>query len=188
VEADFAIELGADDEVLEMPWAAPDGSLRYHDLKRYPELLREIQEVHRAPELGDFLVAANSRSGILESAKCDVWSSDQMNPEEEIFVSKIKFGCYVDLLFSQEPSRLSFVQHENAVRRLTKILQEAPRVPAAAEFLVRRCYYHREQQVSEGFYITLYLFGYGADENQARRQWGVGLKLAERAIRQWSEP
>jgi hypothetical protein len=187
VEADFAIELGAEDEVLEMPWAAPDGSLRYHNLKRYPELLREIQEVQRAPELADFLVTANSRSGILESAKCDVWSSDQMNPEEEIFGAKIKFGCYVDLLFSQKPSRLSFAQHENAVRRLTKILQEAPGVQASAEFLVRRCYYHLEQQVTEGFYITLYLFGYGEDENQARRQWGAGLRLAEKAIRQWSE-
>jgi hypothetical protein len=187
VEADFAIELGADDEVLEMPWAAPDGSLRYLDLKRYPELLREIQEVQRAPELGDFLVTANSPSGILESAKCDVWSSDQMNPEEEIFGSKTKFGGYVDLLFSQEPSRLSFEQHENAVRRLTKILQQAPGISAAAEFLVRRCYYHRDQQVVEGFYVTLYLFGYGADENEARRQWGAGLRLTGKAIGQWSE-
>jgi hypothetical protein len=188
VEADFAIELGADDEVLEMPWAAPDGSLRYHDLKRYPELLREIQEVQRAPELGDFLVTANSRSGILESAKCDVWSSEQIHPEEEIFGSKVKFGCYVDLLFSPEFLRLSFEQHEKAVRRLTKILQEAPGLPAAAEFLVRRCYYHHEQQVAEGFYITLYLFGYGADENEARRQWGAGLRVVEKAIQQWSEP
>ena len=188
MEADFAIELGRDDAVLEMPWAAPDGSVRYHDLKRYPELLREIQEVRGAPELGDFLATANSRSGVFESAKCDVWSSDQMSPEEEIFASKIKFGCYVDLLFSQESWRLSFAHHENAVRRLTRILQEASGVSAAAEFLVRRCYFQREQQVMEGFYITMYLFGYGGDENEARRRWGAGLRLAETAIRQWSEP
>ena len=188
MEADFAIELGADDEVLEMPWAETDGSLRYLDLKRHPEHLHEIQEVQRAPELMDFLITANSPSGVFESAKCDVWSSDQINPEEEIFGSKIKFGCYVDLLFSQERSRLSFEQHEIAVRRLTRVLQQAPELPAAAEFLVRRCYYKGEQPEAEGFYITLYLFGYGDDENQARRQWEAGLRLAEKAIRQLSEP
>src|SRR5260370_19887885 len=36
VEADFAVELGADDETLELPWAAADGGLRYYDLKRQP--------------------------------------------------------------------------------------------------------------------------------------------------------
>ena len=44
VEADFAVELGADDETLEFPWAAADGGPRYYDLKRQPELLLEIEE------------------------------------------------------------------------------------------------------------------------------------------------
>ncbi len=31
------VELGADDETLELPWAADDGGPRYYDLKRQPE-------------------------------------------------------------------------------------------------------------------------------------------------------
>jgi hypothetical protein len=188
VEADFAIELGADDEVLEMPWAAPDGSLRYYDLKRNPELLREIKEVQRVPEIGDFLVAVNSSSGIFETAKCDVWSIDEINFEEEIFGAKIKFGCYVDLLFSQEHSRFSFGEHEKIVRQLTDILKKESELKAGAEFLVRRCYYNVEKEFKEGFYITFYLFGYGNDENEARQRWSTGLKLAEQAIQQLSVP
>ena len=35
-----------------------------------------------------------------------------------------------------------------------------------------------------GALITLYLFGYGDDEAQARQRWAIALKLAENAIRQ----
>jgi hypothetical protein len=187
VEADFAIELGADDEVLEVPWAAPYGSLRYYDLKRSPELLCEIEESQLTPELGKFLVAVNSSSGIFETAKCDVWSSNQINPEEEIFEAPIKFGGYVDLIFSEEGSRVSFEQHEKNARRLTHLLKKNAEPNASAEFLVRRCFYKFQKEVEEGFYITFYLFGYGHSENEARQQWGDALKLVERAIQQLSE-
>jgi hypothetical protein len=188
VEADFAIELGAEDETLEMPWAAEDGSLRYCDLKRSPELLRDIQEAQQVLELEKFLLTINSENGHFETAKCDVWSSNEINPEEDIFEATTKFGGYIDLLFSKESSRFSFEQHEAAVRQLTKILQQSPELPASAECLVRRCYYHVEKEVEEGFYITFYLFGYGDDETEARQRWGDALKLALQAIQQLSEP
>jgi hypothetical protein len=85
VEADFAVELGADDETLELPWAAENGGPRYYDLKRQPELLLQVEEARRSPELGEFLAVMNSPGGILETAKCDTWSSTEINPEEEIF-------------------------------------------------------------------------------------------------------
>ena len=90
VEADFAVELGADDETLEFPWAADDGGPRYCDLKRQPELLLNVEEAGRVPELAEFLAAMNSPAGILETAKCDTWSSTEINPEEEIFGAAYK--------------------------------------------------------------------------------------------------
>jgi len=186
VQADFAVELGADDETLEMPWAAEGGGPRYYDLKRHPELLHNLEEAQRAPELGEFLCAVNTAAGVLETAKCDIWSSTEMNPEEEIFGSAHKFGSYVDLLFSDVDSRFSFPQHEQLAKRLTQLLQRVPEIPAAAEFLIRRCYYHAEEEIRDGFYITFYLFGYGDDEVQSRQRWAIGLKLVETAIRQLS--
>ncbi len=50
------------------------------------------------PELGEFLAAVNSPASILETAKCDAWSSTEINPEEEIFGAACKFGSYVDLV------------------------------------------------------------------------------------------
>lgn len=186
MEADYAVELGADDETLELPWAADDGSRRYYDLKRRPELLLNLEEASRAPELGEFLAVMNSPAGILETAKCDTWASPEINPEEEIFGAAYKFGSYVDILFSQEPSRSSFAEHEQLAKRITQLLKRVPEIPAAAELLIRRCFYQVTEETREGFYITFYLFGYGDDEPQARQRWAIALKLAENAIRQIS--
>jgi hypothetical protein len=186
VQADFAVELGADDEKLEMPWAAEGGGPRYCDLKRHPELLLDLEEAGRVRELGEFLSKVNSPTSLLETAKCDAWPSTEMNPEEEIFAATHKFGSYVDLLFSDEPKRFSFPEHEHLAKRLTQLLQRAPDIAAAAEFLVRRCYYHGEEGIRDGFYITFYLFGYGGDETQSRERWAIGLQLVHNAIRQLS--
>ena len=186
MEADFGVELGGDDETLELPWAAAEGGPRYFDLKRQPELLREIEEAWRVPELGEFLAAINTPAGILETAKCDAWSSTEMNPEEEIFGAARKFGSYVDLMFSQGSLRFSFPEHEQLVRRIVQLLKRVPEIPAAAELIIRRCSYHVPDGIRDGFYVTFYLFGYGDDEFQARQCWAIALKLVENAIRQIS--
>jgi hypothetical protein len=182
VQADFAVELGADDETLDMPWAAEEGGPRYYALKRYPGLLLNLEEAQRVPELGEFLSAVNAPAGLLETAKCDVWSSTEINPEEEIFGAAYKFGSYVDLLFSDSVPRFSFSAYEQLAKRLTQLLQLVPEIPASAEFLIRRCYYHAEEEIRDGFYITFYLFGYGDDEIQSRGRWTTALKLVQNAI------
>jgi hypothetical protein len=179
VEADFAIELAADDETLTIPWSAPDNSPRYYDLKRHPELLTQIEEAQTNEELCDFLSFLNSATP-LETAKCDAWSTTELNPGEEIFEATHKFASYIDILFSTDDRRTSLAEHETFAKRLTELLKRVPEIPASAEFLIRRCYWNE----NEGFYMTFYLFGYGDDEQKARRQWMIGLKLVENALRQ----
>ena len=186
MQADFAVELGAEDETLDFPWTAAEGGLRHYDLKRQPELLLEIEEARRIPELGEFLAALNSASCILETAKCDLWASTEINPEEEIFGATWKFGSYVDILFSHEASRFSFQAHELLARQIADLLKKVPEIPAAAELIIRRCFFQTAADVRDGFYITFYLFGYGDDEAQARQRWAIALKLVENAIRQIS--
>jgi len=183
MEADFAVELGADDETLEMPWGGADNGSTYHDLKRHPEYLSRIEETVRCPELGEFLAALNSPTTLLETAKCDVWASTEMNVEEELFGATHKFGSYVDILFSDD-ARYLFTRYEQFAKELVQLLKKAPEIPAAAEFLIRRCYYHADAEVRDGLYITFYLFGYGDDEAAARQRWAIALKLVENAIRQ----
>jgi len=184
MDADFSVELGAEDETLEMPWAGGENGPKYYDLKRHADDLPHVEEAVRVPALGEFLTALNSRGSRLETAKCDVWSTTEINPEEEIFGAAHKFCSYVDLLFSEELYRSSFAEHEQFATRLVELLKKVPEISAAAEFLIRRCYYHEKSEILGGFYITFYLFGYGDDEPQARQRWAIALKLAENAIKQ----
>lgn len=186
MQVDWSVELGADDDRLEMPWATPDGSSRYYDLKRQPELLLQIEEAHHNRELGEFLVSVNSEHCVLQTAKCDTWLTRELTEEEAIYQAEWKFGSYVDLLFGDEPTRFSFADHERFADAAAKLLKRAPEISAAAEFIVRRCMYHEGDALNEGFYFTFYLYGYGADEEEARQRWGIGMKLVENALLQLS--
>jgi len=186
MQADFAVELSRDDETLDFPWESPEEGLRYYDLKHDPNLLDQIGEAAQNAALRDFLITVNAPASILESAKCDTWTSDELDPEEEIFGLPWKFGSYVDLLFTKSISRLSFEHHEGLLKKLTGLLQQVPDIPASTEFFLRRCRYHENESIRVGFYVTFYLFGYGEDESKARRQWEIALNLVGNALTQLS--
>lgn len=183
--AEWSVELGPGDPVLEIPWRSDDGSLRFLDLKRQPELLLEIREACTYEEVASFLDWANSADSHIETAKCDVWSTSEVDADDEVFGEPVKFSSYVDLIFASL-ARYSFPECERFVRTLSRMLRQAPDLSSSAQFLVRRALDHREpSKVSESFYITFYLHGYGADVHEARQRWGIGLTLAQNAMKQY---
>jgi len=196
MDADFSIELGREDPVLDFPWKDSSGKLAYVDLKRHPELMARIEEAEKLPELKEFLRVMNSARSMVETAKCDAWATTELSPEEEVYDASHKFASYVDVVFSnidvrQSPLRESSLReslpaHEQFARRLVELLRRAPETPSAAEVCVRRCYFGEDGGVREGFYCTLYVSGYGSDDGSARQNWGVALKLMGNAIVQLS--
>ena len=190
MDADYSIELGSDDPVLDFPWKDPAGKLAYIDLKRHPESIAEIEEARKFPEMGEFLRSVNSARSALETAKCDAWATTELSPEEEVYDASHKFASYVDVVFSTMDARLSSSQslpaHEQFARRLVELLRRAPELRRRRKLCVRRCYFAEEGGVREGFYCTLYVSGYGSDGASARQNWGVALKLMGNAILQLS--
>jgi hypothetical protein len=182
MDAEFSIELGREDPVLDFPWKDPAGKLAYLDLKRRPELMAWIEEAEKFPELGEFLRAVNSARIMVETAKCDAWATRELSAEEKVYDASHKFASYVDVVFSKIDARLSLSAHEQFARKLVELLRRTPETPSAAEVCVRRCYFEEEGGVREGFYCTLYVSGYGNDGASARQNWGVGLKLMGNAI------
>jgi hypothetical protein len=148
MHADFSVELGRDDAALELPWNSADAAVRYCDLKRHPELLRQIPEAVAYPELGAFLTRINAAEFPLVTAKCDAWASREVAPEEEIFGDR-KFVSYIDLVFEDEAARCSFEKHEAFAKNLCRLLSQTPEIPAAVEVVIRRCYYHGEGALPE---------------------------------------
>jgi hypothetical protein len=192
MDADFSIELGREDPVLDFPWSDPEGNFAYHDLKRHPELLPLLEEAQRFPELAEFLRAINAAPSRLETAKCDAWASTELNPEEEVYGASHKFTSYVDVVFSNWDTsplaqaaaslRESLPAHEKFVRQLVDRLRQTPEMPSSAEVYIHRCYFGETGGIRAGFYCTLYLNGYGNDAIGARRNWAEGLKHLGSAI------
>jgi hypothetical protein len=187
MDADFSVELGADDPTLDFPWEAPGTPLRFFDIKSQPELLRFIDEAERYRELHDFLAAINSQTSMFQTAKCDVWVVEELDPSEDIYEGSQKLASYVDLILTTpHRSRTDFQLHEKLAKRLVELLGKAPEMSAAAEFIIRRCYFREGEATDSGFYLTFYLSGYGADESEARQRWGIALNLVQNALLQIS--
>lgn len=260
MQVDYSIELGKDDPALELPWSAEDGVLRYYDLKSDPGLVSQIPETAGCPELADFLARINAPGFPLQTAKCDVWQTRELSPEEQVFNAEWKFASYVDLIFAaegvgstylgsrevgsaefgsaelrsegllsegrpdslvaenprnagadrppgaadesprtsdaestgstaDENPRYSFEAHESLVKGLCALLARVPEMPASAEFVVRRCYFHTATALEKsfpGFCVTAYVFGFGQSSAQARLRWAIAVKLAQHALVQWA--
>ncbi len=187
MDADWSVELADDDPALEFPWSSPDGSQRYIDLHRHPGRLLEIPEATHFPELGEFLRAINQPRSPWLTAKCDIWLDEELGEAETIYEASIKQCSYVDLVACDNAARSSFERHEQWVRSMARALSSDDAVPVACEFVVRRCWFHREatplhaatpedESPVPGFYVTFYLSGYGTDEGEARAQWAEGLR------------
>lgn len=189
MQADFSVELGAGDPTLELPWKSDDPRVQYYDLHSHPDLLAQIPEAQANEPLAEFLAAINSPHCLVQTAKCDTWSSQQMDVEDEPFGAAVKYESYIDLVPAAAGPRYSFPEIEDLGRKLARLLQRVPEIPAAAEFVVRRCYYHPESEpaaVREGFYLTFYLSGYGEEEPEAQQRWSIALQLVANALLQLS--
>jgi hypothetical protein len=195
MHADWSVELGREDEALEFPWSSqcvsPDQDApRYYDLKRHPELMVSVPEAYHPVEMGEFLSSINSSSSLFESVKCDLWFTEELSEEEQIFGAACKAASYVDVIFTEPQQRFEREAHERLAERMCKLLSLVPEISAAAEFGLRRCYFHHNGDASAdsdpGFYVTIYVSGYGDDSAEAWQRWGIALKLVENALLQVS--
>lgn len=210
MQADYSVEFGPDDPVLEIPWHSADATVRYYDLKGRPDLVRNLPEAQDNPELAAFLTRVNAASFPLQTAKCDTWFSQGFSAEEEIFGAKCKFTSYIDLLFADEAPRVSFDRHEELAKKLCDLLHHVPEMAAAVDLIIRRCFYYQtdinqlnapdqentsDQEIdaarkstrfskapTSGFYITAYVSGFGDEEEGASKCWSIALKLLQYAL------
>jgi hypothetical protein len=108
-----------------------------------------------------------------------------MDADDEVFGEATKFSSYVDVLLASS-ARKDLAECERLVQALVRMLRQAPDLSSAAQFIVRRCIDRREvNQATECFYVTAYLHGYGADVEEAKQRWAIGLTLAQNAMKQY---
>jgi hypothetical protein len=189
LDADWSVELGADDPALEFPWSDPDGKLRYVDLREHPDHIGMLKETAREPELADALRLLNSSESVFATAKCDLWLDEDPVESERVY-GAVKFASYVDCVLAdpETTTRSNFGWHESVVKLAVEVAAGED-VDGIIEYVVRRCFFHPPHRKSNedyfltpGLCVTMYASGFGENAATARAQWAEALQLASEAL------
>jgi len=181
MEADWSVELMAEDPVIIVPWAATSDApskCKFVDLRSGGQLIDEIVEAGRVPELRATLVALNGAASPLWTVKCDTWESDSQMDSYEMDAApadaKFSFGSYIDLLARDRTLQASFDRQEQWVRVVTGMLRAVPARAARVELVLRPAQVNHEA----GYGVSWFVEGCGSTAQRAQKSWSDALGLA----------
>lgn len=186
---DWSAACGAEDPVLVVPWASPDGTLQWVDLREDPYAVNDIVEAEDHPALLAALRSLNGSRSPVFTAKCDVWpmDADELDAmRDEMLLDEEVAGAglvsYIDLLWRERATFASRHRMEQMLHKLDRLLTELPYSLAAAELTMRPAVTDLGT-VAEGFAITLYVKGIGVDETEAAQRWDEALRAVTAVFR-----
>lgn len=188
--SEWSAECDVDDPVVVVPWASPDGALRWVDLRDDPDALDNIAEADDYPALLAALRALNGPRSPVFTSKCDAWSMDadelansRMDLMLEDEVAAAGFTSYIDLLPRDRAVLVSRPRVEGLLYRLERALREQPFSLAKVENVLRPAVAELGGTVAEGYAVTLYVKGVGVDEHEAQQRWGEALRAVTALLR-----
>jgi hypothetical protein len=196
--AEWSAECSPDDPVLVVPWSDPNGESAFVDLRANPYDFDRIPEAEQHPPLLQALRALNATRSPVFTAKCDVWPLDpaelahlqtsldgeagpttQIDPHDPInpvhrSAPAHGFASYIDLLWRDHSVFASFPTHERILTRIVRLAAALDHPAAALECVVRPAVVDLDG-AREGFAVSLYLKGLGADPHSAEVEWAAAL-------------
>src|ERR1700722_17712352 len=187
--AEWSVECSPEDPVLVVPWKDPSGRSAFVDLRANPYDFDAIPEAEHNPPLMQALRALNASRSPVFTAKCDAWTLDpaelehlQLNLDLDPTEAAKGFASYIDLVWRDRSIFASFPQHEQMLRKLTRLATPLD-LPAAALDCVLRPAFIDLEGPREGYAITLYLKALGLDQPAASKEWGEALDAVVALIR-----
>lgn len=173
MEADWAAEIGPNLPVVEADWPG------FVDLRRKPDAVDRIPEAVRHAGLRTALLQLNAPESPLRTTKCDLWAltAAEIDPLEFGCVPDsvaIGMACYIDVVAIDATLFASFERHESWAKIATLEMRRAPMGPGRVDLVIRAA----RAADREGFAITLYAAGCGADSCSACASWSAALELA----------
>jgi hypothetical protein len=187
--AEWSVECSAEDPVLVVPWSDPDGKSAFVDLRANPYDYDAVTEAEQHPALMQALRALNAARSPVFTAKCDAWTMQddelghmRMNLDLLPGESVAGFASYIDLVWSERSLFASLPQHEQVLRRLTRLAAPLDRPTAALDCTVRPAFLDIESP-QQGYAVSLYVKALGHDPASALEEWGGALDAVVALIR-----
>ena len=179
--ADWSVECAAEDPVLVVPWKDPDGKAAFVDLRANPYEFDSIPEAEQNPPLMHALRALNAARSPVFTAKCDAWPLSAEELEDlrlELDIPAADglagFASYIDLVWRERALFLSLPQHEQMLRRLTRLAAPLDHPAAALECVVRPAFLDLDGP-QQGYAWSLYIKALGESQQAAWGNWGAAL-------------
>jgi len=173
MEADWAVEVGADLPSIDVPWEG------FIDLRCDPGAVVNIAEAVSSAALQQALITLNSNDSPVYTSKCDLWmlATSEIDPDEfGAQAADAVIGCasYIDVLL-RDPKRLSsFEFYERWVRDLALQMRRQILSNGRVDLALRPA----QVDSSSGYGLTLYAAGCGADAPSAEAAWQAVLLVA----------
>jgi hypothetical protein len=173
VEADWSAEIGSGLPVIDAAWEG------FVDLRRDPSAVRTIPEAVSFPGLAHALSLLNGEASAVFTSKSDVWSltGDEIDRYEfDALASDARTGIasYIDVLQRDSENLVSYEFHERLVKQVAEDLCHSSLRNGRIDLVIRAANFDE----SEGFGVTLYAAGCGADTAAALRNWESVLTVA----------
>jgi hypothetical protein len=179
--ADWSVECAAEDPVLVVPWKDPDGKAAFVDLRANPYEFDSIPEAEQNPPLMHALRALNAARSPVFTAKCDAWPLSAEELEDlrlELDIPAADglagFASYIDLVWRERALFLSLPQHEQMLRRLTRLAAPLDHPATALECVVRPAFLDLNGP-QQGYAWSLYIKALGESQQAAWGNWGAAL-------------
>jgi hypothetical protein len=187
--ADWSVECSAEDPVLVVPWKDPDGKAAFVDLRANPYDFDSIPEAEQNPPLMHALRALNAARSPVFTAKCDAWplgAEDLEHLRLELDIPAVDapagFASYIDLIWRERSLFLSLPQHEQMLRRLTRLAAPLDHPLAMLECVVRPAFLDLDGP-QQGYAWSLYVKGIGESPQAAQDRWGAALDAVVALLR-----
>jgi len=187
--AEWSAECSTEDPVLVVPWKDPDGTAAFVDLRANPYDFDAIPEAEHHPPLMQALRALNATRSPVFTAKCDAWPLEseelehlQLNLDIPTNEAPAGFASYIDLVASERPLFTSFHQHEQMLRRLTRLAAPLDHPYAALDCIIRPALIDLEGP-QQGHAFSLYIKALGVDAHVASDNWAAALEAVVALIR-----
>jgi hypothetical protein len=159
---------------IEFPWKDAGGE--YLDLRENPAAITQICAARENPPFARVLLELNEEGSLFRTIRVKVWHAmTGQSGGEELFHSRIV------LIFAHDPFNFVPERFEDIVRRLIELwMKDASADTLAAKLEILPCNYKVTGR--NGAALRISLTARGANVDQARTRWGIGLIRLQQAL------
>ena len=148
------------------------GNAGYFDLKKEPEKISDIHELQNWPELRDFVRLINHKDSFFRTLRCQVFFS---GVPVNLPFKRVCFS-YTTVAFEILDYNLSMGCHEELRQGIAKYATESLSESSTHMDLDLTSTSYNEHRVSRAWSLTINVWGFGQENEEARETWAVGIR------------